>query len=104
MKSYLNLGDLSYYASSVVLEHYNDHPQALDDYTNARDYENRCFVNFYLSSNLKKRLVIAEHDGLSITATRITYDCPDNRGRYTVWEAVHSYLAKYEQKLGIHTL
>ena len=104
MKSYLNLGDLCCYADDVVLDYYLEHPSLIDDYTKARDYENRCFVNFYLSSNLKKRLVIAERDGLSITATTITYDCPDNRGRYRVWGAVYSYLARYEQKLGIDTL
>ena len=101
MKSYLNLDDLCCYANDVVLQHYNDHPQAADDLAKAGNAQNRCFVNFYLSGNLKKRLVIAERDGLSITATRITYDCPDNGGRYKVWGAVYSYLAKYEGELEI---
>ena len=104
MKSYLNLDDLCCYANDVVLDYYLEHLQAANDYAKAGDWQNRCFVNFYLSSNLKKRLVIAEHDGLSITATTITYDCPDNRGRYRIWEAVHSYLGKYERELEISTL
>ena len=104
MKSYLNLGDLCCYADDVLLDHFIEYPLLTDDFTKARESEKRCFVNFNLSSNLKKRLVIAEHDGLSITATTITYDCPDNRGRYRIWEAVHSYLGKYERELEISTL
>ena len=104
MKSYLNLGDLCCYADDVLLDHFIEYPLLTDDFTKARDFENRCFVNFRLSDNLKKRLVIAERDGLSITATKITYNCPDNRGRYRVWGAVYSYLARYEQELGIYTL
>lgn len=105
MKSYLTLGDLSRFATDVVLDHFLEYyPLLADDYTKVRDYENRCFDDYHLSVNFSKRLVIAEHDNLSITASKVAYNCPNNCGRYRVWSAVYSYLAKYERELEIYTL